>query len=144
MTIYLRMAKYAHAHFNDLDLDARSQWVGREKNQCWIISTTNMHRRYHTREIDVKPDKRKLICIKHAIVYMTSTLKTFMWLDHLVNCYFVCLFVCLFWGILCLCVCLFWGYFVCVFVCFGDVLFFLSHSLVQFSLVQFSSVQGDM
>ena len=30
----------AHARFEDLDLDARSQWDGKGKIQCWIISTT--------------------------------------------------------------------------------------------------------
>ena len=31
---------YAHARFDDLDLDARSQWVGNGKNQRRMLSAT--------------------------------------------------------------------------------------------------------
>ena len=34
-------ARHAHARFDDLDLDARSQWVGKGKtNQRWMLSAT--------------------------------------------------------------------------------------------------------
>ena len=33
-------AIYAHARVDNLDLDARSQWVGKYKNQRWMLSVT--------------------------------------------------------------------------------------------------------
>ena len=31
---------YDHARFNNLDLDARSQWIGKAKYQCCMLSAT--------------------------------------------------------------------------------------------------------
>ena len=65
-------AIYAHAPFDDRDLDARSQWVGNGKNLCCMLSAT-----------------KQTISIKLATTadyfYVTLTLQTFMRLNHLVS-----------------------------------------------------------
>ena len=68
---------YVHARFDDLDLDARSQWVGKgEQIQRRIISTTK------------EAIRIKLVTtVGHFVLDMTLDLKTFIWLDHLVISY---------------------------------------------------------
>ena len=78
---------YASACSNDLDLHARSHWVGRGKNQYLIILTT-----------------KQVISIELATTvghfYMALSLKTFIWLAHLVGCFVVGWLVgSVFWGI---------------------------------------------
>ena len=61
-------ATYAHGRFEDLDLVARSQWGGKgtQKNQRCILSATSI----------------KLVTMVGHF-YMTLTLQTVIWLDHL-------------------------------------------------------------
>ena len=65
-------AIYAHDHFNDLDLEARSQWVSKGKNQCCMFSAS-----------------KQAISIKLATTvghfYVTLTLQTYLWLGHLLG-----------------------------------------------------------
>ena len=68
-------AIYAHAHFDDLDHDTRSQWVAVSKgtNQLCMMSAT-------------KPAiSIKLIATTVSHFYVTLLLQTFViWLGHLV------------------------------------------------------------
>ena len=68
-------ALYAHAHFDDLDLDAKSQWVGKgEKNQRCMLSATKQ-------AISIK----LATTIGHFFyVTLTWTLQMFIWLVQLV------------------------------------------------------------
>ena len=67
-------ALYAHLLLDDLDLDARSQWVGKTKIQRCTLSATKQ--------------AISILAATVGHVYVTSTLQTCAWLDRLV------LFVC--------------------------------------------------
>ena len=67
--------KYFHAHVNDLDLDARSQWVGKGKKISVDFLTTKQ-------AVSIKLAKTlTLATVGHF--YVTLTFKTFTCLDHL-------------------------------------------------------------
>ena len=97
-------AIYTRARFDDLDLNARSQWVGKGKNQQRMLSLSAT---------------KQAISMKRARtvahLYVTLPLQTFIWLDHLFFAVVIfnhyaflsaCIRVCA-----CVCVC------VCVCVC---------------------------
>ena len=67
---------YAHARFDDLDLDGSSQWIGRKKNQRWIISKTKQ-----VMSITLATT------VGQYFFHMTWASKIFIWLDQLV--YFI-------------------------------------------------------
>ena len=73
-----------YAHFDDLDLDARSQWVGKgNTSQRFMLSATKQ-------AISIKLATTVGLCFFHAT--LTLTLQTFVWFVHLLvfNVLFVC------------------------------------------------------
>ena len=70
-------AIYAHARFDDLDPDARSQWVGKGKKHSSMLSVTKRQ----TCHINIVI----IISITTAgnCFYVTLPLQTFIWLDNL-------------------------------------------------------------
>ena len=62
----------AHAPLDDLDLVARLQWVGKGTNSLLKISTTMQATRI-----------RLATTVGLLLFYVTLTLKTLIWLDHL-------------------------------------------------------------
>ena len=68
-------ALYAYARFDDLDLDARSQWVGKGKTSALHAlgnKASNKHYTYYN---------------GMPFFYVSLTLQTVIWLDQLVYVY---------------------------------------------------------
>ena len=67
----------SHARFDDFDIDARSQWVGKAKNQRCLLSASN-------KALSIKLATTVDHCLRDlAFANVTLPLQTFIWLDHL-------------------------------------------------------------
>ena len=75
---------YAHARADYLDLNVRSQWLGRKKRQSCIILTSKQ-------TINIK--LATTVGLLFFYMTLTVTLTTSIWLDH-----FVFFFVVVSWG----------------------------------------------
>ena len=82
MTVDLCMENnfmYVHLIFDDLDLDAKSQWVGKGKTISVELS----------RQLSKQYPTKLATTVCHLFLYVTLTLKTFIWHDHFVCFFFV-------------------------------------------------------
>ena len=85
MTVNLCMAYNTHVCFDDLDLDARSQWHGRRKKSVFNYMTSNQ-------VISIKLATTAGFIYFFVYITLIVTLKTHILLDHLV--FFMFILVC--------------------------------------------------